>query len=224
MTTIKTVWLVAASARRRPAVPNHTPTPAQVPELMALEQRATPGPWFDQYDYDGGRSVCQMRSTDTTYCVNRAEHVAGNPWERTKENGHLIASLRNAAPGLLVSWLAMHEENAQLREALDGMTKERDAALAQLAMAREVYDMATDLADAAIVTTAPVVSTYVARLKADGAAEELRSMAKGLRDESDRFVSPSRLLLMAFADRLESRADALESNISTLSPQKGGAE
>lgn len=71
--------------------------------LDAIRERAdaaTPGPWFEQYDYDGGRTICQMRSTDTLFCVNRACHVKGNPWEKTKENGEFIAHARSDIPAL----------------------------------------------------------------------------------------------------------------------------
>lgn len=70
-------------------------TNKQIDEILALEAKATPGPWFEQYEYDGSRTVAQMRSTDTLMCINRATHVDGHPWERTKENARLIAAVRN---------------------------------------------------------------------------------------------------------------------------------
>ena len=87
-------------------------TDKQIDELLALEANATPGPWFEQYEYDGSRTVAQMRSTDTTMCVNRACHVDGNPWEKTKENATLIAAARNNLRPLC-------EEVKRLREALE---------------------------------------------------------------------------------------------------------
>ena len=71
--------------------------PARLRELIAA---ATPGPWWGQYEYDGGRTVCQMRSTDTLLCVNMATHVCGKPYRNTKANAELITALVNNAPAL----------------------------------------------------------------------------------------------------------------------------
>lgn len=88
-------------------------------EMKALVAAATPGPWFEQYEYDGGRTVCQMRSTSERICVNRAVHVAGNPWESAKENGMLIAAARNALPDLLARIEQLEADNGRLRTALE---------------------------------------------------------------------------------------------------------
>lgn len=91
----------------------------KIREILAIEERATPKPWFEQYEYDGGRTVCQMRSTDTTFCVNRAAHVEGNPYEKTKENGSLIATARNHIRGLGEEVLRLRAEVASLKQALE---------------------------------------------------------------------------------------------------------
>ena len=100
--------------------------PVDLKELRRLHEAATPEPWYEQYEYDGSRTVCQMRSTHETICVNRATHVSGNPWERTKENGMLIAAMRNALPELLDRIEAAEAENAELerdRERLHNQLK-----------------------------------------------------------------------------------------------------
>jgi len=91
-----------------------TLTDEQIREILAIEVRATPGPWFEQYEYDGGRTVCQMRSTDTTMCVNRASDVQGNPWGKTIENAMLIAASRNHIRELCEEVLRLREEVAEL--------------------------------------------------------------------------------------------------------------
>lgn len=100
------------------------------PDLDAIEGRAnaaTPGPWFDQYEYDGARTVCQMRSTDQTFCVNKATHAPGEPpYVATKENGRFIGAARTDVPDLIAyarqleSALAeAQRERDRLREALE---------------------------------------------------------------------------------------------------------
>lgn len=87
-------------------------TNEQIKELLALEEKATPGPWFEQYQYDGGRTVATMRSVDTLMCINRAMHADGNPAKYTKENGMLIAAARNAIRPLCEEVLRLRGENA----------------------------------------------------------------------------------------------------------------
>lgn len=70
-------------------------TNEQIDKLLELEARATPGPWFEQYEYDGARTVATLRSTNMLMCVNRALHVEGAPYERSWENARLIAYARN---------------------------------------------------------------------------------------------------------------------------------
>ena len=82
--------------------------------ILDAEARATPGPWFEQYEYDGGRTVCQMRSTNTLMCVNRAVHVVGETYEKTKENATLIALSRNHIRELCEEVLRLREEVAEL--------------------------------------------------------------------------------------------------------------
>ena len=72
-------------------------TPTRLRELIAA---ATPGPWWGQYAYDGGRTVCQMRSCAETFCINKADHVKGKPYNDTKANAELITALVNNAPAL----------------------------------------------------------------------------------------------------------------------------
>lgn len=90
-------------------------------ELQAVESRekaATEGPWFEQYEYDGARTVAMIRSTDTTFCVNRAIHVDGNPCERMLANGIFIARAREDVPALVAEVRRLQAENAKLRKAL----------------------------------------------------------------------------------------------------------
>lgn len=86
--------------------------------ILDAEAKATPGPWFEQYEYDGGRTVCQMRSTDTLMCVNRAVHVVGETYEKSKENAALIALSRNHIRELCEEVLRLREENDRLRNTL----------------------------------------------------------------------------------------------------------
>lgn len=39
-------------------------TDVQIDMALALEAKATPGPWFEQYDHDVERTFCTLRSTD----------------------------------------------------------------------------------------------------------------------------------------------------------------
>lgn len=81
---------------------------------------ASPGPWFGQYIYDGARTICTMRSTDTTFCVNVASHV--NPliptYDNYKENAQFIAWAREDIAFLL-------GEIAQYRSVLEQVAKMR---------------------------------------------------------------------------------------------------
>lgn len=36
-------------------------TDKQIREILALDAKATPRPWFEQCEYDGGRTVCGAR-------------------------------------------------------------------------------------------------------------------------------------------------------------------
>ena len=100
-------------------------TDEQIREILAIEAKATSGPWFEQYEYDGTRTVCQMRSTDTLMCINRAVHVVGEPYEKTKENAALIALARNHIRELCEEVLRLRGENKRIRksatELLDAM-------------------------------------------------------------------------------------------------------
>lgn len=91
-------------------------TAEQREKWRALEQAATPGPWFEQYAYDGGRTVAKMRSTDTLFCVNVASHVSCvHPAEKFKENGRFIAAASTAVPALLDHVEELEAENARLQ-------------------------------------------------------------------------------------------------------------
>ncbi len=95
---------------------------------QAICDAATEGPWYDQHEYDGGRTVCTMRSPDMQYCVNRAAHASGFPGDKTKENGRFAAAARTA-------WPARIEECRRLRDVIadwkveENLWKEREAAL-----------------------------------------------------------------------------------------------
>lgn len=91
-------------------------TDEQIKMGLALEANATPGPWFEQYEYDGERTICQMRSTDTTFCVNRAIHASGDPWDAFRENGRLIAFARNYIGPALLELDELRAEVARLKE------------------------------------------------------------------------------------------------------------
>lgn len=103
-------------------------TAEQVAKIAKQADMATPGPWFDQYEYDGGRTVCQMRSTDTTFCVNKALHAPGpRPYESTKENGRFIAAARTNVPALCYSHEALRVDNQRLKAALQQVQWSSDA-------------------------------------------------------------------------------------------------
>lgn len=91
--------------------------------LEALAKKATPGPWWAQREYDGGRTVCQMRHQTETVCVNKAVHVDSNPWDAHIDNANLIEAMRNNATELI----ALAREALELREALEWFSKHGDA-------------------------------------------------------------------------------------------------
>lgn len=90
-------------------------TREQLDALEKLLSSATPAPWWAQREYDGGRTVCQMRHQTETVCINRAVHVEGAPWEAHWANANLIQDLRNNAAELI----AQSREALELREALE---------------------------------------------------------------------------------------------------------
>ena len=90
-------------------------TREQLDALEALAKKATPGPWLVQREYDGGRTVCQMRHQAETVCVNKASHVDGDPWDAHLDNANLIEALRNNAAALI----AAAREALELRKALE---------------------------------------------------------------------------------------------------------
>jgi hypothetical protein len=87
-------------------------------QLAAIEQRAeaaTPGPWFDQYEYDGGRTLCQMRHATETFCVNKALHAPGQPpYFSPKENGMFIAAARSDVPVMVAEIRTLWARIAEL--------------------------------------------------------------------------------------------------------------
>jgi hypothetical protein len=86
--------------------------------IEQLEAQATAGPWWAQREYDGGRTVCQMRHQDELVCLNRAAHVEGNPWEAHWNNANLIQELRNNAKALLAAARRALELEEALEEAV----------------------------------------------------------------------------------------------------------
>lgn len=90
-------------------------TREQLDALEALEAKATPGPWWAQREYDGGRTVCQMRHLGERVCLKKASHVGGDPWDAAWENANLVEALRNNAAALI----AAAREALELREALE---------------------------------------------------------------------------------------------------------
>lgn len=90
-------------------------TREQLDALEKLLSTTTPAPWWAQREYDGGRTVCQMRHQTETVCINRAVHVEGAPWEAHWANANLIQDLRNNAAELI----AQAREALELREALE---------------------------------------------------------------------------------------------------------
>lgn len=93
-------------------------TEEQLREIEARAAAATQGPWFEQYEYDGGRTVAMIRSTDTTFCVNRAAHVDGNPCEQMLANGIFIAHAREDVPALVAEVRLLQEHIRGLKETL----------------------------------------------------------------------------------------------------------
>lgn len=98
-------------------------TREQIEAIERLLAKATPGPWWAQREYDGGRTVCNMRHQTETVCINKATHVEGNPWDKHWDNANLIQELRNNAAALI----AAAREALELREALEWMWKSNDA-------------------------------------------------------------------------------------------------
>lgn len=92
----------------------HTELQAKLAQLKAVCDAATPRPWFLQREYDGSRTVCQMRSPDELWCINRAAHVEGQP-ALAKENGILIERAVNELPALIDAHLALLAENERLK-------------------------------------------------------------------------------------------------------------
>ena len=91
-------------------------TNEQIKELLRVESAATLGPWFEQHEYDGSRTVCIIRSCDHMFCVNKALHVPGAPYDQWKENARLIAAARTAIRPLAEEVLRLRAEVAQWRE------------------------------------------------------------------------------------------------------------
>jgi hypothetical protein len=112
--------------------------------LDAVDARAnaaTPGPWFDQYEYDGARTVCSMRSVDVTFCVNKAIHAPGEPpYGATKENGRFIAASRTDVPRLvrLVKALLLERERADAPRVQGHMAAYLEACVATDAVIAEI--------------------------------------------------------------------------------------
>ena len=79
--------------------------------LKAVLAKATQGRWFGQYEYDGARTICQMRSTDTTFCINVESGGEENPCLKWRENSEAITELWRNAPALIA-------ELEQARDAL----------------------------------------------------------------------------------------------------------
>ena len=100
-------------------------TREQLDALEKLAKKATPGPWWVQREYDGGRTVCQMRHQTETVCVNKASHVDGDPWDAHLDNANLIEALRNNATELL----ALARRALELEEALEWFAKQGDSEL-----------------------------------------------------------------------------------------------
>jgi len=94
-------------------------TREQIDAIERLLAKATPGPWWMQREYDGGRTVCSMRHQTETVCVNKASHVEGNPWDAHWDNANLIQELRNNAEALL----AAARRALELEEALADLGK-----------------------------------------------------------------------------------------------------
>lgn len=96
-------------------------TTEKLEKLEELLHKATPGPWWAQREYDGGRTVCSMRHQTDTVCVNKAVHADGNPWDAHLDNANLIEALRNNAESLV----AAAREAIELREALEFLCSHR---------------------------------------------------------------------------------------------------
>lgn len=117
-------------------------------KLKALEAAATPGPWIGQREYDGSRTICQVRATETLLCVNRRDS-GGPTWKKTEENCALIAKARNALPELIAEIEHLRAENARLTARLNGvqydaaqLRSERDACAASHQKLNAVLDAA----------------------------------------------------------------------------------
>ena len=68
----------------------------QIDELLALEAKATPGPWNVSCSYEGSLTICQMRACSERRCVNAySDSQSPCGYEAFEENAALIAAARN---------------------------------------------------------------------------------------------------------------------------------
>lgn len=68
-----------------------------------MDAQHTPGPWGIESCYDGGRTICEMRSAERLVCVNATEDADPRGYYATDANARLIA----AAPDLLAALLLL---------------------------------------------------------------------------------------------------------------------
>lgn len=91
-------------------------TEEQLREIEARAAAATKGPWFEQYEYDGQRTVAMIRSVDRTFCINKANHVEGLPHQQTLANGMFIAHAREDVPALVAEVRRLQEFTTEITE------------------------------------------------------------------------------------------------------------
>jgi len=109
---------------------------AELDQMAELEAKATPGMWFGQYEYDGIRTICKMRSTDTLFCVNQ-QIDAGEPlgMDATKENAAFISAARSFIPAALKH---IKEQAAKIEE-LEAEIAEDNAVIAKMERGESTY-------------------------------------------------------------------------------------
>lgn len=94
---------------------------ATIARLRDLLAKATPGPWFGQYEYDSSRTICSMRGADLFHINQCADSPPPRGYERTKENAELITAMLAALPALIEAAKRLNRLEVAVVELLDTM-------------------------------------------------------------------------------------------------------
>lgn len=88
-----------------------------VERLLALDEAATAGPWEQESGYLGDEPYCSIYVTKPDGEPQGLAEI-NDSIEAGQGNAELVTYLRNAVPAILAI-LAMAEDNARMREALE---------------------------------------------------------------------------------------------------------